>query len=393
MADSILLVDDEKAILNTFQRSLRGCGLELFTAQDGQTALEILACQKIDIIISDMRMPKMNGQQLLRQVKELYPTTIRLILSGYAEEKEITRTMLEGSSKLYLLKPWDSQFLIKTIRQLLDVREVLRNRNLFAIINKMAGLCTLPCIYNKLTDMLNQEADVQQIVEVIEEDPAIVARILHIANSAFYDSKTGSIRQAIIYLGLSAVKSIVLSTSLCDFLEDSGMRIFNKKLLWHHASITNKLVGKLYRHFMGESVPATASTVGLLHNIGRIVLLDQYSEIYTKIEMVLQERYDVFVEDLEYEFLGVSHQEVGGYLLEWWGLPHQIVESAMFHHDPFNESVHDRKLVSIVHIAGYYASLAVCPGTQAFLDPRAFNLLQTTQEECEWFIRDGISSK
>jgi HD-like signal output (HDOD) protein/CheY-like chemotaxis protein len=388
MGGSILFVDDEKAILKTFQRSLRGCGLEIFIAQDGQEALEILACQNIDIIISDMRMPKMNGQQLLRKVKELYPTTIRLILSGYAEEKEITKAILDGSSKLYLLKPWDTQFLVKTIRQLLDVREVLRNRNLFVIINKMAGLCTLPRIYNKLTELISQEADAQQIAEVIEEDPAIVARILHIANSSFYGIRTGSITQAILYLGLPAVKSIVLSTSLCDSLEDPGLKIFNKELLWRHASITNTIVGKLYRKLIGKPIPTTASTVGLLHNIGRIVLLDQFSDLYPQIEVALQERRDVFLDELECEFIGVSHQEVGGYLLEWWGLPHQIVESAMFHHDPLHESIHDGKLVSIVHIANYYASREVCPGTQEFLEQRTFNLLQTTQKECERLIRE-----
>jgi HD-like signal output (HDOD) protein/CheY-like chemotaxis protein len=388
MGETILFVDDERAILKTFQRSLRGSGFKIFIAQDGQAALEILACQNIDIIISDMRMPKMSGQELLRKVKELYPAAIRLILSGYAEEKEITKAMLEGLSKLYLLKPWDTEFLVKTIRQLLNVREVLQNRNLFMIINKMAGLRTLPHIYNKLTDMISQESDAQQIAEVIEEDPAIAARVLHIANSAFYDIKTGSVSQAIHYLGVPAVKNIALSTSLCDSLEDPGMRIFNKKLLWRHASITNKLVDKLYRNLIGETIPTTASTVGLLHNIGRIVLLDQFSDLYPQIEVALQERHDIFLDELECKFIGVSHQEVGGYLLEWWGLPYQIVECAMFHHDPLHESIHDKTLVSIVHIANYYASFEVCPGTQEFLDQRTFNLLQTTQEECERLIRE-----
>jgi HD-like signal output (HDOD) protein/CheY-like chemotaxis protein len=383
---SILFVDDEKAILKAFQRSMRGSGLTIFIAQDGQTALDVLACQEIDIIISDMRMPKMSGQQLLRKVKELYPTTIRLILSGQADEKEITKITLDGSSKLYLLKPWDSQFLLKTIRQLLDVREVLRNRNLFEIINKMTGLCTLPHIFNKLTDIISQETDIQQITEVIREDPAIVARILHIANSAFYDIKTGSINQAIVCLGLAAVKSIILSTSLCDSLENPGMGIFKKEVLWRHASITNKVVGKLYPKLIGKSIPNTASTVGLLHNIGRIVLLDQFPDTYKQIEVALQEQRNVSLDQLECEFLGVSHQEVGGCLLEWWGLPYPIVETAMFHHNPLHESVHDQKLVSIVHIAGYYASLEVCPDTQAFLDEGTFNLLQTTQEECERLI-------
>lgn len=388
MGRNILLVDDEKAVLKALQRSLIRNDLDIFMAENGQAALDILAHRNIDIIISDMRMPEMNGHQLLRKVKEMYPSTIRLILSGYVDENEITRAMLDGSSKMYILKPWDSQMLSKTIRQLLDVRELLQNRNLLEIINKTDGLCGLPRIYNKLMDMINQDVGTQQIAAVIEEDPVITAQILHIANSAFYGIKTGSIKQAIIYLGLTAVKSIVLSTSLCESLEDRNMRTFSKELLWRHASMTNHLVGQLYYKLIGQHIPTTASTVGLLHDIGRMALLCQFPNKYAQVDAAVKEQPNVPLEELERQFLGVSHQDVGGYLLDWWSLPHQIVESAMFHHDPFNDNVGDRKLVSIVHIASHYALCTICPSVKEILDESTFSLLNTTKEKCERLIRE-----
>ena len=388
MGRNILLVDDQKAILMTLQRLFIRSGLNIFLAESGQMALDILAQQDIDIIISDMQMPGMNGHQLLRKVKEMYPSTTRLILSGYVDEKEITRAMLDGSSKMYILKPWDSQMLGKTIRQLLDVRELLQNRNLLEIINKMGGLRALPRIYNKLMDMINQDADIQQIAALIEEDPAITAQILHMANSAFYGIRTGSIKQAIIYLGLAAVKSIVLSTSLCGATEERNMGTFTRELLWRHASMTNRLVGQLYSKLIGKPIPTTASTVGLLHDIGRMALIVQFPNKYMQIDAALNEQPELPFDELERLFIGVSHQDVGGYLLDWWGLPHQIVESAMFHHDPFNDNVCDRELVSIVHIASHYALRAVCPSIKGTLDERTFSLLQTTKEECERLIKE-----
>lgn len=392
MGNNILFVDDEMPVLKALKRTFLRNSFTVFIAASGQEALDILAHQDVDIVISDMRMPEMDGHQLLRKVKDLYPSTTRLILSGYADEKEISKTILDGSSKMYILKPWDSQLLSKTIQQLLDVRELLRNRNLLEIINEIEGLSALPRIYNKLMDLINQDVDVSQIASLIEEDPAITSQILHIANSSFYGIRTGSISQAIIYLGLTAVKSIVLSTNLSKSRGGRGMHESDKDLLWRHACKTNHLVGLLYRKLIGKRIPTTASTVGLLHNIGKMALLVQFPEKYAQINAMSKTRRSASIDELERQFIGVSHQDVGGYLLEWWGLPHQIVESAMFHHDPFNETVNDRQLVSIVHIASHFAAREVYQNiNESFLDERTFSLLQTTQEDCERLIREEKS--
>lgn len=190
MRGNVLFVDDERAILKTCQRLLRGGGLNVFIAEDGPAALDILAVEQMDIIISDVRMPGMDGHQLLRKVRELYPSTIRLLLSGHAEDKEIIRAILDGSCKMCILKPWDSQMLRKTIQQLLAVKEVLQARKLTAIVDKLDSLLISPRLFRKLMDLINQEAEMQEIAaviaEVIAEDPAMTARVLHLVNSAFY---------------------------------------------------------------------------------------------------------------------------------------------------------------------------------------------------------------
>lgn len=383
MGNRILFVDDERAILNTVLRTLRGSGLEIFVAEDGPAALAILAVQEIDIIISDMRMPKMSGHQLLRRVRELCPSTTRVLLSGHAEEAEIAKALLDGSCKMYVLKPWDVQALLTTIRQLQAVRVILRDKKLLELINKIGEMCSLPRIFIKLKEMIDKDAAIEQIAAVLEQDPVMAARILHMVNSAFYGVRTGSVSQAITYLGLEAVKNIVLSASMCELLTDQSAGMLNKDLLVRHASLTNRLVGELHRRLTGKHIAPTASSVGLLHDIGRMALVHQMPEKYVEIAAALKQCPDVSFDELEQKVVGVSHQEVGAYLLDWWDLPQHIMECAMFHHDPFHESVGNRELVSIVHIASYFAQRTLAPAIAGTLEPRTLELLNISREDCE----------
>ncbi len=115
-------------------------------------------------------------------------------------------------------------------------------------------------------------------------------------------------------------------------------------------------------------------------------MLGQFSDSSPKWTPNNKKTGGIFAE-LEIEFMGVSHQDVGGYLLEWWDLPHQIVESALFHHDPFNECVNDRQMVSIVHVASHYAGRQIFKDFAGSLDERTFGYLQITREECEQLIQ------
>ena len=108
---TLLLVDDEESILSSLKRVFRRDGYRIFTATGGAQALEILADNTVDVIISDQRMPYMTGVELLRQVKSLYPETVRISLSGYTELQSITEAINEGAIYKFLTKPWDDDHL------------------------------------------------------------------------------------------------------------------------------------------------------------------------------------------------------------------------------------------------------------------------------------------
>jgi response regulator RpfG family c-di-GMP phosphodiesterase len=121
---TLLLVDDEEYILVALKRLLRRDGYRILTADGGRQALELLAENEVDVIVSDQRMPMMTGVEFLRLAKDMHPQTMRIVLSGYTELESITAAVNEGAIYKFLTKPWDD-------RQLRDhIEEACRQKRL-----------------------------------------------------------------------------------------------------------------------------------------------------------------------------------------------------------------------------------------------------------------------
>ena len=108
---TLLLVDDEDGILSSLKRTLRREAYRILTATGGRAGLDELARNRVDVIVSDQRMPDMSGVEFLRQAKELYPDTVRMVLSGYSDLQSITDAINEGAIYKFLSKPWDDAVL------------------------------------------------------------------------------------------------------------------------------------------------------------------------------------------------------------------------------------------------------------------------------------------
>lgn len=357
MTRAILLVDDEKQILRSLQRVFAETEYEIYTANSGPEALQLLAEVKVDLVISDMRMPHMDGHSLLKKVKSLYPATLRIILSGYTDENQIFKSLLDGSSRLYLLKPWDNDHLLRIVRHMFEIQELLRSTSLLQAVAKIEHMATLPAMYHKLVRLIEMDADIKAIAEFIETDPVAASKVLHLANSAFNGVRTGSIQQALVYLGLEIVKDLVLTLEILERSPRHSLS-FSRKLMWQHAGLTNQYTHILYERLLQKKIPDNCSTAGLLHDIGKIFLLGQYPEAYMAFTQQLQENPRETQQEystLEQQMFGVTHTNLGGYLLNWWELPYPIVEAALFHHSPEEPLIIHKELAAIVHLADYCA--------------------------------------
>jgi HD-like signal output (HDOD) protein/ActR/RegA family two-component response regulator len=378
----ILFVDDEVQILRSLNRLFMDTEYEVFTAGSGEEALELLANEKVDLVITDMRMPVMDGCQLLQKIKELQPTALRIILSGYSEKNTILEALQKNIAKLYILKPWDNNKMIKLVDQIFETESILRDGNLLGLINNADELPTLKSSYRQIMDLIDTDGDLVKIASAIERDHTVAAKILHIINSAFYEVKTGSVKHAIALLGLSTIRNILLATSIVDSFNMNGIYGTRLEMLWNHAFLCSKIVNIIYGKLLNKKLSESETSAGLLHNIGIVLLLKLFPEKYIEIfHRTEKEKTNLF--QIEQEYLNVTHQQIGGYLLKWWELPYPIVEVALYHHTPFATGIINQELIYAVNIAQHYASIILKNQVTDTFDPTVFSALGITQNHFE----------
>ena len=125
---TVLLVDDEANILTSLKRLFRPSGYTVFTAESGQAGLEIVETEKIDLIISDMRMPNMSGAEFLQHVRARDPNIVRILLTGFSDMNATVEAINKGEIFRYLSKPWDDREVLMIVKQGLETKRLLEDK-------------------------------------------------------------------------------------------------------------------------------------------------------------------------------------------------------------------------------------------------------------------------
>ena len=358
MMKKVLFVDDERKILSSLNRLMIDVDYDILTAESGQEALEILEEEPdIDLIISDMRMPYMTGYELLSIVKQKYPKVIRVILSGYTDEKIIYKALQENVAKIYLLKPWKGDSMLREIEHIFETEAFINSPEIIAAVNNAGIIKSMPDNYQKILDLIDSEASMEEISRYISEDVALTTNVLRIANSAFFGAKTGAVKTALQFIGTQSLSTFIRMTALLESVRSTDYKKHLPYLdnLWRHAFLTNRIFHFIYKDVYKESVPVSGNSAGLLHNIGKAVMLKIYGDEY----LPFMRKEKVYEASLEYpdiiqaeqEKFATTHQQIGAYLLDGWDFPYPIIEGTLYHHDPLNEKIVNKKLVSSLHIA------------------------------------------
>ena len=336
MKKSILFVDDDARILDGLRRMLLEKRREwnmLFT-ESGPAALEIMDSTPVDVIVTDMRMPGMDGAKLLMKVQKLHPETIRIVLSGYSEKEFLGQAFLP--SQQYLSKPCPKTLLISNLTNALKTRDLLSRTSLRALVGSISRLPSLPASYERFSEELARDKpSIAKLGAIIDRDVAMTAKLLKLVNSPFFglQGRVLDTTQALDLMGIDLLRSLILTLNLFDSCTVS-IPGFSLRLLLDHSLRTACGAGKIA---VLEGLPADVCkeyvTAGLLHDVGKIIISYNMAEAYAEIIAQLRDE-SKSLQMAEREVLGATHAEMGAYLLQLWGLPESVVDAALLHHAP-----------------------------------------------------------
>lgn len=219
------------------------------------------------------------------------------------------------------------------------------------VIGNIDTLPTLPVVISQIMDIIsNPRTSVHQLSEVISRDQSLTTRVLRLVNSAYYGfpRQISTINHALVILGFNEIKNIASTVSILRIFPESNTASFNRGKFWQHSigsSIAAKMLARIFRY----RISSEAFIAGLIHDIGKIIL-DQYAhnffvEIIKKVKTE-----DISIYEAEKKTLGISHTEIGGWLVKQWNLPVEIEEAIKFHHTP-DKATLDPELTAIVHLS------------------------------------------
>lgn len=331
----ILFVDDEPMLLQGLQRLLRQFRTEWDMAfvESGQAALAKLAEHPFDVIVSDMRMPGMNGAELLSEVMRRYPAMVRIVLSGHADKELVSKCL--GVAHQYISKPCDPEQLKAMIRNACILSGRLVDEEVRKVIGAIDSLPSVPELYLELKAALKEEdVDPRELGAIIQKDIGMTAKILKLVNSSFFGLRRviTDAQEAVAFLGIDTIKTLVLTNAVFEQSKPTRTKLFDISDLWHH-SMTVAAGAKAIAHAEGLGLAAQeeAFVGGILHDVGVLILASNFPENYDKVaSLVIAEK--LLIPTAEQEYFGVTHAEVGAYLLGLWGLPAPILNIVSLHH-------------------------------------------------------------
>ncbi len=350
----ILFVDDDPRILEALKILLRRNRerWDMTFAVGGEAALNKLQEEYFDVIVSDMRMPGIDGAALLRRVQEEYPHMLRIVLSAYTDLESVLRVVPVAHQ--FMTKPIEVAALEDAIERACSMQALIPDVAIRRMVGKIDRLPSLPRVYSALIRTLSEpDATAADVFRILKQDIAICAKLLQLVNSSFFQlaRRITSVEYAVIYLGLNMVKNLVLSVELFQAAK-SKPEGFSVDLLQRHSLATANLAARL----LGPKEKSEdAFMAGLLHDIGKLVFAQEYPEHLERIRTAMRtDERPEFV--LEQELAGVSHAEIGAYLLGLWGLPDSIVQAVAHHHMPQRMAEGRFDVLSATYVANHLAN-------------------------------------
>jgi putative nucleotidyltransferase with HDIG domain len=350
----LLFVDDEPMVLKGLQRSLRSMRheWEILYAEGGEAALAMLASHPVDVVISDMRMPGMDGAQLLEAVKVRFPQVVRIILSGQLD-RDMTLQSVKVAHQL-LAKPCDLEVLREALQKTVALNQLLTDEAIRRVVARIDTLPSMPASCVAIMEELQSEdASIRQVAGLIASDLGMTAKILQMVNSAFFGlyRQVTDVQDAVMLLGLDAIKALVLSVNVFAAFDTRRIPFFDLDGLWQHSLAVAGCAQKIMTTVARDREQAAAAFLaGMLHDIGKLILAVNFSDAYRALLKGMPEASGERLAK-EREVIGTTHAEIGAYLMGLWGMEPSILMAIAFHHTPLESRETAVGPLTAVHLA------------------------------------------
>jgi HD-like signal output (HDOD) protein/ActR/RegA family two-component response regulator len=361
----VLFVDDEPLVLRALGRMTHAMHEECDAAfaSSGEEAMNLLAGRPFDVIVSDMRMPGMDGAAVLAQAERKYPSTARVILSGYTQYESALRAL--PVCHRFLSKPLRAEDLKLVLMRTIALHQLLSDPTLRELVGGVKDLPARPQVYFQLRAALaNPSTSMRAIARIVERDAGITGRLLRAVNNAFFapSARITSAQQCISHLGTEILTGLVLSLECFGNFEDTLAECelvpaSLERKAYLTAAITAELLGD-------ETQRHDAFLAALLHDCG-LLLLAARKPVMVAEAVKLAKHEACPLQVAERKLWGTTHATIGAYLLGLWGLPYPVVEAVARCHSPEQHTGTELDVSSAVYIAAALADAAMTGDTAA----------------------------
>ncbi|MFK7860637.1 MAG: HDOD domain-containing protein [Granulosicoccus sp.] len=353
----VLFVDDEPAVLDGLQDLLHGhrrrwdmtfkCG--------GEAAIDAMNDANYDVIVSDVRMPGIDGVEVLEYAKLNQPQSIRIALTGHTDER--STILLTRLAQRFLRKPCSLDDLDEVVSRDCGLIKAFDNDIIRELVGSAGRLTADENLHQRLMERLEAEnSSIDEIIGIVEQDVALTAKVLQLVNSSFFrrQRSISSAKEAVGYLGADILRSLVLANQMFEMTKTlQASPGFDPFRLQQHCMLTSTIARELVPD---QEISTVAFTAGLLHDIGKFIIARQKPELIPELVGKVDASHNSWVDaETERGILGCTHAEVGGCFLNLWGVPTSIVEAVTFHDSPEKIYTDQFDAIDVVHVSNYLA--------------------------------------
>lgn len=358
---SLLILCNNNHACIAIKEILGDLPFNLTICSTAEEALELLNKLPHDLIVAEYNIDsQLTGIDFLKKAAEMNPLSTRLIVGDKASEEIIVKAVIKGIACAYLDSSNNKAAIKAKLVDFARVQTSMDNPVLRNLNIKTNNFPIVMSIYEQLMNAINNNVTIGQIAKIVSSDVTLTSKILHVANSAFYGSFSGtSVEKAIIYMGLNTVRDIVLMHSLSTNLNMNSTQNAALESTVRHSTITNFYMHQIAHIYRQCELTTLNNSVGIIHDIGKLIQLVYFQQEHLGIEEYRKEHpsADYFTcENLSGNSL-VSHADLGAYFLKLWNFNQYAIEATLFHHTPELASDNTKPCVEALYLANTLADI------------------------------------